>query len=112
LKVPNLGRAEDVFPTLAVRCEGGGKAAAFPEFLRLFMVLNKGPYPRTHCSHRGSCTLLTVYIFKPGTRMPPQMEHSVWGMFTLNPQSIVFFGEKENNKNVNTSFLLKTVCWD
>lgn len=42
--------------------------------------------------------------------MPPQMEHSVWEMFTLNPQSIVFLGEKENNKNDNTSFLLKTVC--
>ena len=110
MKVPNLGRAEGVFPTLAVRCEGGGKETAFPEYLRLFMVLNKGPYPPTPYTHRGSFTLLTVYIFKSGKRMPPQMEHSVLGMFTLNPQSIVFLGEKENNKNDNTSFLLKTVC--
>lgn len=37
------------------------------------------------------------------------MIYSALGTFTLNSESIVFLGERENNKNCNTSFLLPTV---
>ena len=110
LKVPNLGRAERVFPTLVTRCKGGRKEAAFPEYLRFFTVLS---LPLTACSRKGSCTPLAVHIFKHRKRELPQIKHSALGMFTSNPQSIVFLGgKKKNNKNVNTSFLSKTVGWD
>lgn len=95
LKVPNLGRAERMFPTLVTRCKGGRKEAAFPEYLRLFTVLS---LPLTACSRRGSCTPLAVYIFRHGKTELPQIKHSALGMFTSNPQSIVFLGGKKKKQ--------------